>query len=203
MGTVGEHGPSGNLPALPGGADPREVALVARLRSGDAAAFSEVYTRHGVPVFRFLARLCGRRDLAEDLYQETWLRLARHARDLRPDTDVRAWLYTVARNLVRSHARFSVVDAAAMEALGRWWYRDAPGAAPHDAAVAADVARRVERAVARLPLGAREVLLLVAGEGLAVDAAARVLGVTPEAARQRLHRARAEIARSLPSEDER
>jgi len=176
--------------------------LLARLRAGDAAAFSAAYELHAGPIFRFLMRLCGRRELAEDLFQETWLRLARHARRLRPDTELRPWLYAVARNLVRSHARFAVADAAGVAALARWWYLDARGAEPENAAVAADEAARLERALARLPLAGREVLLLVAGEGLAVDEAARVLGVTPEAARQRLHRARAELAKSLPKEDE-
>lgn len=175
--------------------------LLARLRAGDAAAFAAVYERHASTIFRFLVRLCGRRELAEDLFQETWLRLARHARGLRPDTEVRAWLYAVARNLARSHARFALADAAGVAALARWWYLDGRVAAPDETAVAADAAARLERALARLPLAGREVLLLVAGEGLAVDEAARVLGITPEAARQRLHRARAELARSLPKED--
>jgi RNA polymerase sigma-70 factor (ECF subfamily) len=176
--------------------------LLARLRAGEAAAFSEIYSRHAPAIFRFLLRLCGRRELAEDLFQETWIRFARHARTLRPDTELGAWLYTVARNLVRSHARWAVVDAASVAAVATWWYLETPGAAPHDAAVAADVAARLERAVARMPIAGREVLLLVAGEGLAVEEAARVLQITPEAARQRLHRARAELARHLPKEDE-
>jgi RNA polymerase sigma-70 factor (ECF subfamily) len=184
------------------GADETPAQLLARLRTGDAAAFSAVYEQHAEPIFRFLQRLCGRRELAEDLFQETWLRLARHASRLRPDTEVRAWLYAVARNLVRSHARFALADAAGVAALARWWYLDARGGEPESAAVAAAAAARLEGALARLPLAGREVLLLVAGEGLAVDEAARVLGVTPEAARQRLHRARAELAKSLPKEDE-
>ena len=176
--------------------------LLARLRAGEAAAFSAVYEQHAAPIFRFLARLCGRRELAEDLFQETWLRLARNARNLRADTELRAWLYTVARNLVRSHARAALVDATGVAALARWWYLEASDAAPDEAAAAADAATRLERALGRLPLAAREVLLLVAAEGLAVDEAARLLGIKPEAARQRLHRARAELARSLPKEDE-
>jgi RNA polymerase sigma-70 factor (ECF subfamily) len=68
--------------------------------------------------------------------------------------------------------------------------------------VASEAARRLEAAFGRLPLAGREVLLLVAAEGLAVEDAARVLGVTPETARQRLHSARAALAASLPKEEE-
>ena len=129
------------------------------------------------------------------------MRLARHARTLRPDTNLRAWLYAVARNLVRSHVRWAVLDAASLDAVARWW--SLPNAAtPHEAAVGSDAAGRLEAALARLPVAGREILLLVAAEGLAVDEAARVLGLSPEAARQRLHRARAAIARALPPEDE-
>jgi RNA polymerase sigma-70 factor (ECF subfamily) len=178
--------------------------LLARLRAGDAAAFTAAYQHHAAAIHRFLLRLCGRPELAEDLLQETWIRLARHARSLQPDTSLRAWLYTVARNLVRSHARWAVLDAASVRALESWWYLRAPAssAPPHDTAVAAQAAARLERALARLPATGREVLLLVAAEGLAVDEAARVLGITPEAARQRLHRARADLQRALPREDE-
>jgi RNA polymerase sigma-70 factor (ECF subfamily) len=195
---VGEDAPASGRLAR----DPLARELVARLRAGDAAALSAAYDAHAAAIFRFLVRLCGRRDLAEDLFQETWLRLARHARGLRPDTELRAWLYAVARNLARSHARFGLAEARGVAALARWWYLDPRGGAPEDAAVAADAAARLERALARLPLAGREVLLLVAGEGLAVDEAARVLGITPEAARQRLHRARAELSKSLPEEDD-
>jgi RNA polymerase sigma-70 factor (ECF subfamily) len=176
--------------------------LVARLRAGEPAAFDAAYELHAPAIYRFLARLVGAA-VADDLFQETWLRLARHGRTLRPDTNLRAWLYTVARNLARSHARWAGLDASSVAAVARWWYLPAPGASPHDAAVAAVAAARLQRALDRLPAQGREILLLVAGEGLAVEDAARVLDLTPEAARQRLHRARAALARALPKEDER
>jgi DNA-directed RNA polymerase specialized sigma24 family protein len=51
-----------------------ELALVARLRAGDAAAFDAVHELFNAPLFNFLARLSRRRDVAEDLLEETWLR---------------------------------------------------------------------------------------------------------------------------------
>jgi RNA polymerase sigma-70 factor (ECF subfamily) len=175
--------------------------LIARLRAGDGTAFSEAYEQHAAPVFRFLTRLAGRAELAEDLFQETWMRFASHARHLRPDTNLRGWLYAVARNLARSHARRAVLDARSLAALARWWYLPGAGPTPHDAAVAAAGASRLEQALAALPASGREILTLVAGEGLSPEEAARVLGLSPEAARQRLHRARAALQRALPKED--
>ena len=76
-----------------------ELALVEGLRGGDARAFDAVYDAYGARLFTFLARLSRRRDLAEDLAEETWLRLVAHAPKLRPDTRLGPWLFAVARNL--------------------------------------------------------------------------------------------------------
>ena len=177
--------------------------LVDRLRSGEGAAFDELYAAERDRVYRFLFRLCGgRRDLAEDLFQETWMRLARHARTLRADTDLVAWLYTVGRNLHRSHARWAVVDRRALGRLERWWYLDdAPSQRPDERAAAAAALSRLEAAIAELPGAQREVLLLAVGEGLPQDEVARLLGMSHDAVRQRLSRARAALARQVETED--
>ena len=60
-----------------------ERAVVEALRSGDPAAFDRVHDAFNVPLFTFLLHLSRRRDVAEDLLEETWLRLVRHARRLR------------------------------------------------------------------------------------------------------------------------
>lgn len=63
-----------------------ELALVERLRQGDADAFDEVYAAFNTRLFAFLVRLSRRREVAEDLLEETWLRLVKDARRLRADT---------------------------------------------------------------------------------------------------------------------
>jgi RNA polymerase sigma-70 factor (ECF subfamily) len=76
-----------------------DAALVAGIRSGDTAAFDRAYELYRPRLFAFLLRLSRRRAIAEDLLDETWLRLVAHAGSLRPDTRLAAWLFTVARNL--------------------------------------------------------------------------------------------------------
>jgi len=174
-----------------------EDLLVARLRAGDTGAFDEVYDAYRPRVFAFLLRMSRSRTLAEDLLDETWLRLVQHARGLRSDTRIGPWLFTVARNLYWSYRRSVLVaDASGPELLGLW-----PSAArwpsPFDLAAAGELQRRVERALATLSPHHREVLLLVGHEGLTPTDAAAVCGISAEAMRQRLSRARAALAAQL------
>jgi RNA polymerase sigma-70 factor (ECF subfamily) len=167
-----------------------DADLVDRLRRCDRAAFREVYARYAQPTFAFLLRLARRRDAAEDLQQETWLAVARHAARLAPDSDLGAWIFTVARNQFRSWRR-RAPEPTADEAVSEL------AAAPHPGAGDIDV----ERALAALPDMHREILLLVGVEGLSTDRAAQVLAIRPDAARQRLARARAALAEALRAAD--
>ncbi len=177
-----------------------ELALVERLRQGDADAFDEVHAAFNVRLFTFLVRLSRRRDVAEDLLEETWLRLVQHARRLRSDTRLGPWLFTVARNLHSSFRRSRMLeDSASASLIGLWPY-SLHRTSPFEDAAASELERRIERALAALPVAAREVLLLVAVSGLDHSDAADVCGITPEALRQRLHRAREALAKALEQE---
>lgn len=174
-----------------------ELALVARLRAGDAAAFDLVHDRFNRPLFNFLARLSQRREVAEDLVEETWLRLVARASTLRPDTRLGPWLFTVARNLHVSYRRSRLLEDSHAAGLIGLWPFGTPGPSPFEAAAATEAERRIEAAVAALPVAYREALLLVGVEGMRPAEAAEVCGVTAEAMRQRLSRARALLARRL------
>jgi RNA polymerase sigma-70 factor (ECF subfamily) len=174
-----------------------ELQLVGRLRAGDPAAFDAVYDAFNERLYSFLARLCNSRDVAEDLTEETWLRLVGHAQRLQPDTRLGAWLFTVARNLHASYRRSRLLeDSHATDLLGLW-PSGSPRPTPLEAAEASEAQRRIATALASLPVPYREALLLVAVEGLGPAEAAEVCGVTAEAMRQRLSRARALLARRL------
>jgi RNA polymerase sigma-70 factor (ECF subfamily) len=68
-------------------------------------SFDEILRRHEREILRYLARLAGDRDDAADLFQETWLRAYRAYPRLKPESDIRAWLYSIALNLCRNRAR--------------------------------------------------------------------------------------------------
>jgi len=176
-----------------------ERDLVAGLRRGEPAAFDAAYEAWRARVHAFLLRLGRDEAEAEDLLQETWLRLARSAPRLAPDTDLGAWLFSVARNLQASRARFRLLR-------GRGW-RARLGlgggiepVTPFDHAAAGQTARRLEAALGRLPVREREALLLVSVDRLEPAQAARALGLTPEALRQRLARGRASLRAALEPE---
>ena len=166
-----------------GSAD-EEAALVERLRGGERLAFRALYARYAQPTFAFLARLTLERGAAEDLHQETWLRVARHAHRLAPGTDLAAWIFTIARNTFRSARRRPERLVLARD-----------GVAPVGMQVGAfngddPGCRDLERALRALPEASREVLVLVGVEGLSTRQAAEVLQLREDAVRQRLLRAR-------------
>ena len=167
---------------------PEDARLVERLRAGDVQAFDVLYRRYERRLAGFVARLHGRREGLEDVLQETWLRLAQNAGRLRPDTQLLPWLFTVARNLVIGRHRWRILDADRLFAWSRMTAADNP--TPFDLHLASEAERRLELALLELPLKYREVLLLVAVEGLSQKDAAAVLDLTHDAARQRLARAR-------------
>jgi RNA polymerase sigma-70 factor (ECF subfamily) len=177
-----------------------ELALVARWRQGDATAFDAVYDAYRSRLFGFLLRLTHRREVAEDLLEETWMRAVAHAPRLDPATRLGPWLFTVARNLFWSHCRSRQVETAGAAQLVGLWPAPTPPPSPFDDAAAGEFQGRVFRALARLPAIHREVLLLVGVEGLTPAEAATVCQVSPEALRKRLSRARALLGAVLAGE---
>jgi RNA polymerase sigma-70 factor (ECF subfamily) len=178
-----------------------ELALVARLRDGDLEAFDLVYGAFNTRLFNFLARLSRRRDVAEDLLEETWLRLVARAAQLRPDTQLGPWLFTVARNLHVSYRRSRMLEDSHAAGLIGLWPSGPPQPSPFEVAAANETGKRIETALGTLPVAYREAILLVMIEGLRPSEAAAVCGVSAEAMRQRLSRARAALTASLASEE--
>jgi RNA polymerase sigma factor (sigma-70 family) len=174
-----------------------ELQLVGRLRTGDPTAFDAVHEAFNVRLYNFLARLSNRRDVAEDLLEETWLRLVKHARRLRSDTRLGPWLFTVARHVYASYCRARMVEDAHAAGLMGLSPHGRPGPSPFEAVEASETQRRLATALASLPLVYREALLFVVVEGLRSSEAAEICRVTPETMRQRVSRARALLARRL------
>jgi RNA polymerase sigma-70 factor (ECF subfamily) len=180
----------------PGVGSRDEPELIRALQRGEPGALEQAYEAHCARLFGYLARMARRRDVAEDLLQETWMRLAARAHELHDDTDLGAWLFTVARNLFLSHVRRAMTGADCLYQL-RFWESAEVRATPFDLTSASETQRRLEQALLLVPIDYREVLVLVVIERMEPAAVARVLGIKPEAVRKRLERARAMLADRL------
>jgi RNA polymerase sigma factor (sigma-70 family) len=177
--------------------DDEDAWLLTQLQRGSHSAFERVYASHKQALYGFLLRLCRDPNLAADLFQNTWLKLARYAAGLRDDTDLRAWLFTVARNEYRSHCRAQMLDLSRLLVLDKVLATEPFTEVPPDRELA-----DIDAALAALDLNDREVLLLVCVEGLEPRQASAVIGISQAALRQRLARARKRLREELERSDE-
>jgi RNA polymerase sigma factor (sigma-70 family) len=172
-----------------------DAALIARSVS-DPECFGVVFDRHAPAIFRYVTRRLGP-DAAQDLVAETFVTAfgQRHRYDCGRH-DARPWLYGIATNLIGRHRRDEVRFFRAMARTGV-----DPAAEPVAdqviRRVSADaVGRQLAAAVAGLPQGQRDVLLLAAS-GLSYEEAAIALGIPAGTVSSRLVRARAKVRKAL------
>ncbi len=163
-------------------------ALMARGAAGDDEAFRLLVERWEGVVFSFLLRMLGSRDEAQDLTQETFVRVIGSAGRYRPSGKFHGWLLRIAGNLARSRLRRRRVI--------RWLSFDAvlvdpPHEGPDALGEIEDRERRLEvrQAVARLPARQREALILKQYHDLKYEEIAQAMGVTTAAVQMLLHRA--------------
>lgn len=162
---------------------------VARARSGDLGAFEELYRRHAKRVYAVCLRMTADPTRAEDHTQETFVRAWQKLDSFRGETGFGAWVSRVAINVVRSAWRGS----------GRHEQRERPMDGVDTAAVPTShgTALDLERAIAGLPTGAREVFVLHDVEGYRHDEVAGLLDVTVGTSKSQLHRARRLLREAL------
>jgi RNA polymerase sigma-70 factor (ECF subfamily) len=159
-----------------------DAALIAAWRKGDEQAAAELVRRHARAVARFLAAAGALAEDVDDLVQETLIRAFRGAAAFRGQCKFRTWLLTIGGNVLKDFAR----RAKRRQVVP---LHDELRAGGGDAAVASEVAGRLEAGLARLPRLQREVFLLRAQQGLEYEDIAAALGTTPGAARVHYHHA--------------
>jgi RNA polymerase sigma-70 factor, ECF subfamily len=166
--------------------------LVRGIRNADSAVLDRLIDEHQHRLFRYLLVLSGNQGLAEDLFQETWLRVLERGAQYDGRWRFEAWLFTIARNLLIDHVRRK--KAASLDELmdpdeGSHRFEPAAGdASALDQVLAGEAGERVARALARLPPTYREVLLLRFEEDLALADIAKVVSVPLSTAKSRLYR---------------
>jgi len=172
-----------------------DAELMARLRaSGDREAFAEIIDRHKDAVVGYLARLTGSRERAEDLGQETFLRLYRSASGYVEQGLLRAFLFRIATNLARSEERRERRLRLVAPLLGAIGHAEA--AAPQGL-LREEIQREVAAAVAELPMSYRVPLVLHELEGWPYADIARALSLSEGTVKSRIHRGRERLRRGL------
>ncbi len=167
-----------------------DQALVERHRRGDRAAFESIYASHKALVFSLCLRLAGDRELAQDLAQETFLRLHRHLGRFRGGSALSTWIYRVTLNVCRSRFGRRTLVVEPIETAFAGGEPAAAGPDPEQLAAAAEDGERLAQALSHLPLQFREAVVLRDVEGLGYEEIAGVLGVPIGTVRSRIARGR-------------
>jgi RNA polymerase sigma-70 factor (ECF subfamily) len=165
----------------------------------DPVAFEVFYRRHGEQVRRFVARRVDDPHLAADLTADVFLAVIESAVGYRPDRGSQiGWLFGVARNVIADEGRRAAQRRRVTGRLAGRRDLDADDIARIEERIDAEsAARHTYRALRELPDDTQALVELVAVDGLTVADAAAALGMSPVAARVRLHRARRVVREAL------
>lgn len=164
-----------------------DESVMRAVQEGHTEQLGVLFERYHPRIYALCVRLTRQSDVADDLAQETFLRVLRYRDSFREESKFSTWLYRLASNLCHDH-----------------WQRKVRHNVEVDLHLVRDVAatataerderhERLEQALAQLPIDRREVLVLTRYHDLAYDDVARVLECSPAAARVRAHRALNEL----------
>ncbi len=197
-------GDANEVPAA-AAADP-DVALMLRLQEGDQVAFQEIFRKFSPRVLQYARRFIRSEARAEELTQDVFVQVFRFRRRYRPQSKLSTWIYTIATNLclneLRRPERKLRVDlwdrrGAAEDSREGPPLPDPDAHTPEENAVARELSRRIETAVAGLPPKQRAALLLSRVDGLAYKDVGQALGCSEGAVKALLFRATQTLKQSL------
>jgi RNA polymerase sigma-70 factor (ECF subfamily) len=182
---------------------PTDDELMRAARDGDAAALETLLVRYQPHLYRFGLRMCGNAEDAGDVTQESLMSMARAVRDFRGDSSVSSWLYTIARRFClkkRRRSKFAPTSEESLDAVAGPILADRladPAPGPERLAANRELERALITAIDALDPAQREVLVLRDVEGLSAPEVAKALGISVDAVKSRLHRARVDVRRTL------
>lgn len=183
-------------------ASAHEETLLAAAREGDPAALEELLVRYQGLVLRYGLDICRDEQDAQDVAQDTLFAAARGIRGFRQDAALSSWLYTIARSFCIKKRRRGKHEPARVLSLGEdeaeaAWKAADPSPAPDDVLKDRQTLTALRDAIAALSPTLREVFVLRDLEGLPAREVASTLGLTVEAVKSRLHRARETVREGL------
>jgi RNA polymerase sigma-70 factor (ECF subfamily) len=178
-----------------------DVALMSRIGAGDHAAFRTLVERHQDAVVGTVAKMLGNPADAEDIAQQVFLRIWRHAKHYRPEAKFTTYLFTIARNLVfnesRRRSRRKEVSTEEREESSHLQVEANPDRQPDAELLQAELQRAVDAAIAALPEVQRLAVVLRRYEQMPYEEIAVVLKLSLPAVKSLLFRARTTLRESL------
>src|SRR5258706_15935580 len=148
--------------------------LMLTYREGGAAAFEELYRRHKGALYRFVLRSVRERSLAEELFQEIWMRVIEARSRYEPQAKFTTWLYTIAHNRIVDHWRKKGLQLVSLETESE--FSGNPGFEPQGILEAKQGLARFAQALEALPPAQREAFLMHHEAEMSVAEIARATG---------------------------
>ncbi|HEY8429712.1 MAG TPA: RNA polymerase sigma factor [Sandaracinaceae bacterium] len=187
---------------------PSDEELLRRFNEGDADAFELLVRRYERPLYNFILRSVRRRDRAEEILQDVFLKVVQRSTEFKGNSKLSTWLYTIARNLCIDHSRKMVfrrhasLDAASRaggDAEGPTLLEKTSSGEPgaDRRAISNDLAQRITAAVEELPEEQKEVFLMRQVQGMAFKDIAEVVGVPENTVKSRMRYALERLQRAL------
>lgn len=174
-----------------------DADLVRSLREqGNVMAFEALVKRHQGPLFGFILRQLGDKARAEDVFQQTLLRVFDKIDSCKSPEAFKPWAFSVASNLCRNEER-SQRSRPGFESLERADHRAAPGLDPEAAAAAAEARRTLQLSLSALPAAQREVFVLYHFTQLSYDEIAAATGMPLGTVKSRMNAALIQLRQTL------
>jgi RNA polymerase sigma-70 factor (ECF subfamily) len=170
-----------------------------RLADGDDLALNRIMHRWKDKVSAFLYRMTCSVEVAADLAQETFVRLYQSRDRYRPTAAFPTYLFHIAANLARNHARWRArhPSVSIEDCIATLQQKSGQDASPDEAAQQHETTLRIEKAIATLPVDLREALHLFTYQEMSQQEIAKTLGCSIKAVEARIYRARRMLKESL------
>jgi RNA polymerase sigma-70 factor (ECF subfamily) len=165
--------------------------LAVGLRGGDPDVLDGLIETYQHRLFRYLVSLTGNRSTAEDVFQETWLRVLERGSQYKPQWKFEVWLFSIARHLVIDQSRRKrgqSLDELMDPEAGRGFEPAASGPSPFEEMMAGEASKRMAGVLNRIPAVYREVLTLRFQEELELNEIASVIKISLSTVKSRLYR---------------
>ena len=178
---------------------PSDAQLLERYGSGDEAAFREIVNRYKKSLYAFLYHFINRRDLIEDVFQETFIQLFISRESFDPSQPLRPWLFTIAANkakdALRKQQRTAAIPIGTMADSSEMSFSDvlntltSDDTMPYKTLETGETASRVREVIANMPPNLREILILAYFNKFSYKQMAQILSIPIGTVKSRLHAA--------------